>query len=316
MVAELRAAPRAAAETPGRGFDSAQPGATGRRPLNRGHAGRDFDEPVVRRSRAAHSGWPGQGEHRVRLRILTSLAAGAAAVLALGLAAPIPPSAAPEPGRRLAVPQQAAHLADRQDHRPRPRRDAHRRQPRRDRRRHDEDRDVPQDRRGRRPRHQEPDPVAAHPGRREVRRGRRPADPLLPGDLQQGDPRPRGDPDADRRRRQPADRQGRLGRGHRLRCRPDAPVLQGGRRQQRRRRQPEDAVRPDRERCARSRRCRTTSTPTRCRSVATARTSTASSPVARRPCSAARSSRAPPPAPSWSRSPPAPASSSSVPTRP
>ena len=76
-------------------------------------------------------GWPGQGEPECVLRILTSLAAGAAAVLALGLAAPSPASAAPEQADRLAVPQQAAELADRQDHRPRPRRDAGRREPRR-----------------------------------------------------------------------------------------------------------------------------------------------------------------------------------------
>ena len=60
--------------------------------------------------------------------------------------------------------------------------------------------------------------------------------------------------------------------GHRLRCRPDAPVLQGGRRRQRRRRQPEDAVRPDREPVLGPEGARTTSTPTPCRSVATART--------------------------------------------
>nr|WP_257956178.1 hypothetical protein [Nocardioides sp. B-3] len=64
------------------------------------------------------------------------------------------------------------------------------------------------------------------------------------GHQQRRHPRLRGDPDPDRRRRQQADRQGRERRGHRLRCRPVPPVLQGGRRQQRGRRQPEDPLRP------------------------------------------------------------------------
>ena len=97
----------------------------------------------------------------------------------------------------------------------------------------------------------------------EVRRGRRPSrSRFFQEDLQPGHARARGDPDADRRRRQPADRQGRLGGCDRLRRRPDPPLPPRGGRQQRGRREPQDGVRRDASRCARCRRCRRRSTPT------------------------------------------------------
>ena len=211
----------------------------------------------------------------MRLRIPTSLALGAAAVVAAaGLAAPT--SATPRPARRgrVAVPQQAAdgsltgtttvlvHGATLADgdlggHR----------------HRHDEPRRRSQDRRRRR---------ASAPRRRSRRCAASPACTYVEaGDQPIGffaetsNKATRGleaTQTADRRRRHAAHRQGRLRRRHRLRRRPDPPVLQGGRRQQRRRRQLQDAVRPDRDPAARCRRCRTPSTPTPSRSAATAPT--------------------------------------------
>ena len=183
----------------------------------------------------------------MRARILTTLAAGAAAVVALGLAAPTPASASPELAAvspylskqltsltgKTTVLVHGATLAD-------------------------ATRAVSAAGMTKMVTFRKIGVVGARGTKAQiqklrsqsgvhVRRGRRPADPLLRGDLEQGDPRPRGHPDPHRRRRQPADRQGRLRRGHRLRRRPDPPVLQGGRRQQCRRRQLQDAVRPDRD---------------------------------------------------------------------
>ena len=116
--------------------------------------------------------------------------------------------------------------------------------------------------------------------RSDVRRGRRAADRVLPGDVQHRDPRRRGGLDAHRRRRQPAHRQGRQRRGHRLRRRPDPPLLQGGRRLVRRRRQPQGAVRAADRDLLGPAAAQPSSTPTPCRSAATAPTSAASSRVA------------------------------------
>ena len=122
------------------------------------------------------------------------------------------------------------------------------------------------------------DPGRAQPARRDLRRGQ-PGHRALPGLQQRRDPRLRGDPDRERRGRLEAHRQGRQRRGHRLRRRPDPPLLQGGRRHERRRGQPQDAVRPARgvlhgPEAAEHRRHRHA-----VRSAATAPTSTASSPA-------------------------------------
>ena len=118
---------------------------------------------------------------------------------------PDPASARPRAGRRLAVPQQAADLAHRQDHRPGPRRDASA----------DATEAVTATGMtkvatfrkigvvGARGTKAQIQAVRSQPGVTYVEAGAQPIR-FFAGDLQQGHPRPRGDPDPHRRRRQPA----------------------------------------------------------------------------------------------------------------